>query len=183
MKNSQKGVYINLLLIYYQKVIKSISIGYQNEEFTTEKISICNQNTNNLLLKQKIELETKNVLPKIKSKAFIRLLPQIFALREQGYSYEEVTAILEKQHGLILSVKQFSVYLARYKNAHTSKVEKQIETSPAPKHLQESKQESIKSESNTNDYAFGSPQHKAIIQKETEELFRSNQNIGLRQIK
>ncbi|MBI1411712.1 hypothetical protein [Acinetobacter baumannii] len=123
------------------------------------------------------------MLPKIKSKAFIRLLPQIFELREQGYSYEEVTAILEKEHGLILSVNQFSVYLARYKNAPTSKVKKQVEISPDSKHLQESKQDPIKSESNTNDYAFGSPQHKAIVQKETEELFRSNQNIGLRQIK
>ena len=37
------------------------------------------------------------MLPKIKSKAFIRLLPQIIELREQGYSYEEVTAILEKR--------------------------------------------------------------------------------------
>ncbi len=120
------------------------------------------------------------MLPKIKSKAFIRLLPQIFELREQGYSYEEVTAILEKQHGLILSVNQFSVYLARYKNAHTSKVEKQVGASLAQKHLQEGKQDPIKSESNTNDYAFGSPQHKATVQKETEELFRSNQNIGLR---
>ena len=120
------------------------------------------------------------MLPKIKSKAFIRLLPQIFELREQGYSYEEVTAILEKQHGLILSVKQFSVYLARYKNAHTSKVEKQIETFPAPKHLQESKQDPIKSESKTKDYVFGTPEHKAAVKKETEELFRSNQNVGLR---
>jgi len=120
------------------------------------------------------------VLPKIKSKAFIRLLPQIFELREQGYSYEEVTAILEKDYGLILSVKQFSVYLARYKNSHMFKVEKQIETSQAPKHLQEIKQDPIKSESNTNDYVFGSPEHKAAVQKETEELFRSNQNIGLR---
>jgi len=48
-ENSKKGVPINLLLIYYQKVIKSISIGYQNQEFTTENISICNQSTNNLL--------------------------------------------------------------------------------------------------------------------------------------
>ena len=48
-KNSKKGVYINLLLIYYQKVIKSISIGYQKQELTTENISICNQNTNDLL--------------------------------------------------------------------------------------------------------------------------------------
>ena len=38
------------------------------------------------------------MLPKIKSKAFIRLLPQIFELREQGYSYEEVHAILEKEY-------------------------------------------------------------------------------------
>lgn len=122
------------------------------------------------------------MLPKIKSKAFIRLLPQIFELREQGYSYEEVTAILEKQHGLILSVNQFSVYLARYKNAHMPKVDKQIETSQSPTlpQAQDSKQDPIKSESNTNDYAFGSPEHKAAIQKETEELFRSNQNIGLR---
>ena len=120
------------------------------------------------------------MLPKIKSKAFIRLLPQIFELREQGYSYEEVTAILEKQHGLILSVNQFSVYLARYKNAHTPKVDKQIETSPSPTLLQDSQQDSIKCESNTKDYAFGSPEHKAAVQKETEELFRSNQNIGLR---
>ena len=116
------------------------------------------------------------MLPKIKSKAFIRLLPQIFELREQGYSYEEVTAILEKDYGLILSVNQFSVYLARYKNSHMFKVEKQIETSQAPKHLQEIKQDPIKSESNTNDYVFGSPEHKAAVQKETEELFRSNQN-------
>ena len=120
------------------------------------------------------------MLPKIKSKAFIRLLPQIFELREQGYSYEEVTAILEKDYGLILSVNQFSVYLARYKNSHMFKVEKQIETSQAPKHLQEIKQDPIKSDSSTNDYVFGSPEHKAAVQKETEELFRSNQNIGLR---
>ncbi|AMW80799.1 hypothetical protein AMD27_17905 (plasmid) [Acinetobacter sp. TGL-Y2] len=110
------------------------------------------------------------MLPKIKSKAFIRLLPQIFELREQGYSYEEVTAILEKDYGLVLSIKQFSVYLARYKNSHMSKVEKQIETSQDP----------IKSDSSTNDYVFGSPEHKAAVQKETEELFRSNQNVGLR---
>ena len=71
------------------------------------------------------------MLPKIKSKAFICLLPQIFELREQGYSYEEVTTILEKQHGLILSVKQFSVYLARYKNTHAKKLEKQISASPS----------------------------------------------------
>jgi len=122
------------------------------------------------------------VLPKIKSKAFIRLLPQIFVLREQGYSYEEVTAILEKQHGLILSVKQFSVYLARYKNAHTSKVEKQIETPPAPKHLQESKQDPIKSESKTKDYVFGTPEHKAHVLAESQKFFKNYQTpkIGLR---
>ena len=94
------------------------------------------------------------MLPKIKSKAFIRLLPQIFELREQGYSYEEVTAILEKEYGLILSVNQFSVYLARYKNAHTSKVKKQVETSPARKQHPESKQDPIKPDSNTKDYVF-----------------------------
>lgn len=121
------------------------------------------------------------MLPKIKSKAFIRLLPQIFELREQGYSYEEVTAILEKEYGLILSIKQFSVYLARYKNVHASKVEKQIETSPAPKHLQERKQDPIKSESNTKDYVFGSPEHKAAVQKEIEKLFYSSPRVGLRQ--
>ncbi len=120
------------------------------------------------------------MLPKIKSKAFIRLLPQILELREQGYSYEEVTTILEKEHGLILSVNQFSVYLARYKNAHTSKVKKQVETSPARKQHQESKQDPIKTDSNTKDYVFGTPEHKAAVKKETEELFRSNQNVGLR---
>lgn len=120
------------------------------------------------------------MLPKIKSKAFIRLLPQIFELREQGYSYEEVTAILEKQHGLILSVNQFSVYLARYKNAHKRKMEKRPETSPSATLPQDSKRDPIKSDCNTKDYAFGSPEHKAAVQKETEELFRSNQNIGLR---
>lgn len=147
------------LLKKYQFAIKTLTIYYQNNQ---------------------LNWKCKTVLPKIKSKAFIRLLPQIFELREQGYSYEEVTAILEKQHGLILSVNQFSVYLARYKNAHMPKVDKQIETSQSPTLPQDSKQDPIKSESNTNDYAFGSPEHKAAIQKETEELFRSNQNIGLR---
>ena len=147
------------LLKTYQFAIKTLTIYYQNNQ---------------------LNWKCKNVLPKIKSKAFIRLLPQIFELREQGYSYEEVTAILEKEYRLILSIKQFSVYLARYKNVHASKVEKQIETSPTPKHLQERKQDPIKSESNTNDYAFGSPEHKAAVKKETEELFRSNQKIGLR---
>ena len=122
------------------------------------------------------------MLPKIKSKAFIRLLPQIFELREQGYSYEEVTAILEKQHGLILSVNQFSVYLARYKNAHTSKVDKQIETSPSPTLPQDSKQDSIKSESNTKDYVFGSPEHKAHVLAESQNFLKNYQppKIGLR---
>lgn len=120
------------------------------------------------------------MLPKIKSKAFIRLLPQIFELREQGYSYEEVTAILEKEYGLILSVNQFSVYLARYKNAHTSKVKKQVETSPARKQHPESKQDPIKPDSNTKDYVFGSPEHKAAIQKESEKYFsKSNMSIDL----
>ena len=120
------------------------------------------------------------MLPRIKSKAFIRLLPQIFELREHGYSYEEVTAILEKEYGLILSVNQFSVYLARYKNAHTAKVKKQIQTSLTRKQHQESKQDQIKPDSTTKDYVFGTPEHKAAVKKETEELFRSNQNVGLR---
>jgi len=121
------------------------------------------------------------VLPKIKSKAFIRLLPQIFELREQGYSYEEVTAILEKQHGLILSVNQFSVYLARYKNTHTPKLDKQIETSPFPTLSQDSKQDSIKSGSNTKDYVFGSPEHREAVQKETKKYFDSlSRPVGLR---
>lgn len=120
------------------------------------------------------------MLPKIKSKAFIRLLPQIFELREQGYSYEEVTAILEKEYGLILSVNQFSVYLARYKNAATSKVKKQVETSPAPKPHQESKKDQIKPDSNTKDYVFGSPEYRAAVQKETEEkYFNSPIRVGL----
>ncbi len=120
------------------------------------------------------------MLPKIKSKAFIRLLPQIFELREQGYSYEEVTAILEKEYGLILSVNQFSVYLARYKNAATSKVKKQVETSPAPKPHQESKKDPIKPDSNTKDYVFGSPEYRAAVQKETEEkYFNSPIRVGL----
>jgi len=121
------------------------------------------------------------MLPKIKSKAFIRLLPQIFELREQGYSYEEVTAILEKQHGLILSVKQFSVYLARYKNTNATKSAKQMAASPSiPVCNQEDSQLPANSGSQTSDYAFGSPKYKAKIQKETEELFRSSQTIGLK---
>lgn len=120
------------------------------------------------------------MLPKIKSKAFIRLLPRIFELREQGYSYEEVTAILEKEYGLVLSVNQFSVYLARYKNAYTSNVKKLVETSPARKQHQESKPDPTKPDSTTKDYVFGTPEHKAAVKKETEELFRSNQNVGLR---
>jgi len=121
------------------------------------------------------------MLPKIKSKAFIRLLPQIFELREQGYSYEEVTAILEKQHGLILSVKQFSVYLARYKNINAAKLKKQIAASPLKPVLdQENAQPPANPDNHANDYAFGSPEYKAQIQKETEELFRSSQKIGLK---
>lgn len=121
------------------------------------------------------------MLPKIKSKAFIRLLPQIFELREQGYSYEEVTAILEKEYGLILSINQFSVYLARYKNVATSKVKKPVETSPAPKPHQESKEDRSNVENLIIEtYGFLSPEHKAAIQKETEENFRkSNMRIGL----
>lgn len=120
------------------------------------------------------------MLPKIKSKAFIRLLPQIFELREQGYSYEEVTAILEKEYGLILSVNQFSVYLARYKNAATSKVKKQVETSPAPKQHQESKKDRSNIENTINTHGFLSPEHKAAIEKETEEkYFNSPIRVGL----
>lgn len=149
----------SLLLKIYQFAIKVLIIYYQNNKFNWKRL---------------------NVLPKIKSKAFISLLPQIFELREQGYSYDEVTAILEKEYGLILSVNQFSVYLARYKNSHTSKVKKQVETSPTRKQHPESKQDPIKPDSNTKDYVFGSPEHKAAIQKETEENFRkSDMRIGL----
>lgn len=120
------------------------------------------------------------MLPKIKSKAFIRLLPQIFELREQGYSYEEVNAILEKEYGLILSVNQFSVYLARYKNATTSKVKKQVEASPVPKPHQESKKDIPHIENTIKTYGFLSPEHKAATQKETEENFgKSNMRVGL----
>jgi intein-encoded DNA endonuclease-like protein len=121
------------------------------------------------------------MLPKIKSKAFIRLLPQIFELREHGYSYEEVTAILEKQHGLILSVKQFSVYLARYKNTNAKKSAKQIAGSASPPLLdQQDAQLPVNSGTQMSDYAFGSPEYKAKIQKETEELFRLSQKTGLK---
>ena len=114
------------------------------------------------------------MLPKIKSKAFIRLLPQIFELREQGYSYEEVTAILEKQHGLILSVKQFSVYLARYKNTNAKKSAKQIAGSTSTPLLdQQDAQLPVKTENKMNDYVFGSPEYKAKIQKETEVSFKN----------
>jgi hypothetical protein len=124
------------------------------------------------------------MLPKIKSKAFICLLPQIFELREQGYSYEEVTTILEKQHGLILSVKQFSVYLARYKNTHAKKLEKQISASPSTTVFnQEDAQPPVNPDNQMKDYAFGSPEHKAKIQSETEELFKSSQSIGLKKLK
>jgi hypothetical protein len=121
------------------------------------------------------------MLPKIKSKAFIRLLPQIFELREHGYSYEEVTAILEKQHGLILSVKQFSVYLARYKNTSTTKSAKQIAGSASTPVLdQQDAQLPVNPDTQMSDYAFGSPEYKAKIQKETEELFRLSQKTGLK---
>ncbi|MCG2575297.1 hypothetical protein LVY74_17320 [Acinetobacter sp. ME22] len=124
------------------------------------------------------------MLPKIKSKAFIRLLPQIQELREQGYSYDEVTSILEEQHGLILSVKQFSVYLARYKNTHAKKLEKQISASPSTTVFnQEDTQPPVNSDNQTKDYAFGSPAHKAKIQSETEELFKSSQSLGLKKLK
>ncbi|MFH7136952.1 hypothetical protein, partial [Acinetobacter johnsonii] len=126
-------------------------------------------------------LKIKIMLPKIKSKAFIRLLPQIIELREQGYSYEEVTAILEKQHGLILSVKQFSVYLARYKNIHAKKSAKQIAGSASTPILdQQDAQLPVNLDTQMSDYAFGSPEHKAKIQKQTEELFKSSQKIGLK---
>ena len=124
------------------------------------------------------------MLPKIKSKAFICLLPQIFELREQGYSYEEVTTILEKQHGLILSVKQFSVYLARYKNTNAKKLEKQISASPSTTVFnQEDAQPPVNPDNQMKDYAFGSPEHKAKIQSETEELFKSSQSLGLKKLK
>jgi intein-encoded DNA endonuclease-like protein len=125
------------------------------------------------------------MLPKIKSKAFILLLPKIFELREQGYSYEEVTAILEKEYGLILSVNQFSVYLARYKNAHTLKVEKQTETSLAPTLHQGSKQDPIQSDSKTKDYIFGTPEHKAHVLAESQDFLNNYEppKIGLRQRK
>jgi uncharacterized UBP type Zn finger protein len=149
------------LLKKYQFAIKTLTIYYQNNQ---------------------LNWKCKTVLPKIKSKAFIRLLPQIFELREQGYSYEEVTAILEKQHGLILSVNQFSVYLARYKNAHKRKMEKQPENFLVKDSSQEDKQNPIVSESNTKDYVFGTPEHKAHVLEETQKFFKNYQSpkIGLR---
>ena len=150
----------NLRLKTYQFATKALTIYYQNNKSNWKHL---------------------NVLPKIKSKAFIRLLPQIFELREQGYSYEEVTAILEKQHGLILSVKQFSVYLARYKNTNAKKSAKQIAGSTSTPLLdQQDAQLPVNPDIQMNDYVFGSPEYKAKIQKETEESFRSSQKIGLK---
>ena len=62
-KNRQKSIFnfqLNLgqkteerayISIHYWFIIKSISIGYQNKQFTTKNVSICNQFTNNLLSK------------------------------------------------------------------------------------------------------------------------------------
>jgi len=112
------------------------------------------------------------MLPKIKSKAFIRLLPQIFELRAQGFSYEEVASILEKEHGLILSVKQFSVYLARYKNAQAPQAEKQA--------VHKNEPDPAASDSSPPDHGFLSPEHKAKVEEETMKYFSKPKGIGIR---
>lgn len=114
------------------------------------------------------------MLPKIKSKAFIRLLPKILELREQGYSYDEVTAILEKDYGLILSVKQFSVYLARYKT------EKQAAAAPVKQAVHKDESDPAASDSSAPDHGFLSPEHKAKVEEETMKYFSKPKGIGIR---
>ena len=119
------------------------------------------------------------MLPKIKSKAFIRLLPKILELREQGFSYEEVAAILEKDYGLILSVKQFSVYLARYKNAQAPQAEKQA-AAPVKQAVHKDGADPAASDSSAPDHGFLSPEHKAKVEEETMKYFSKPKGIGIR---
>ena len=120
------------------------------------------------------------MLPKIKSKAFIQLLPKILELREQGFSYEEVAAILEKDYGLILSVKQFSVYLARYKNAQAPQAEKQAAAAPVKQAVHKDESDPAASDSSAPDHGFLSPEHKAKVEEETMKYFSKPKGIGIR---
>lgn len=120
----------------------------------------------------------------IKSKQFKKLLPQILELRESGYTPNKlITWLAEK--GLELTPATYKLYLFRYsKEANSSNIKsvnvlnsisndkplESLSNDPEPNLL----------ESDSNKFEFGTPQHKAKVKAETEELFRSSQKTGLR---
>ena len=122
----------------------------------------------------------------IKSKQFKKLLPQILELRESGYTPNKLISWLSEK-GLELTPATYKLYLFRYSKASNSsnikspnvlnstsndKPLKSLSNDPEPNLLE--------NDSDSNKFEFGTPEHKAKVKAETEELFRSSQKIGLR---
>lgn len=126
--------------------------------------------------------------PKIKSKVFRTLLPEIMAYKEKGFTPNQIVDLLAEK-GLNLTIGTFNLYLFRYSKKPISsnkKNENMINstlTNPALNYGLKDANSDLKKDddkSNSCNYEFGTPEHKAKVQAETEELFKSAQKTGLR---
>lgn len=124
--------------------------------------------------------------PKVKSKVFRSLLPEILTYKEKGFTPDQIIGLLADK-GLNLTIGTYNLYLFRYAkkpNSSNNKNQNMVNstlTSPKSKYgSKETKTDTDFSFSDSSNLEFGTPEHKAKVQAETEELFRSSQKIGLR---
>lgn len=133
-----------------------------------------------------------------KSLRFIKLLPIIRAYQTEGYTYLEITGLLNQHHGLDLTLATLTNYMFRYgkqpQDTHatqntilvqpvmqsTSIDESQsTNTQFLPEHeLIQKSQTSRPEDSTLEKVVFGSPQHKAQIQSETEKYFTTPRGLS-----
>lgn len=124
--------------------------------------------------------------PKLKSKIFISLLPTILKLKSEGFTAQQVVDILAEKHNLEITTKVLSLYLTRFRNKAEEIINVKKDSSSLINNNVNTEVKKFQNEISTNEafngreYQFGTPEHKARVQAETEASFKSNQKIGLR---
>ena len=124
--------------------------------------------------------------PKLKSKIFISLLPTILKLKSEGFTAQQVVDILAEKHNLEITTKVLSLYLTRFRNKAEEIINVKKDSSSLINNNVNTEVKKFQNEISTNEafngreYQFGTPEHKARVQAETEALVKSVQTIGLR---
>ena len=111
--------------------------------------------------------------PKKISKIFITFLPQILTMKKIGYTDDEIVDFLATQDFQIKKLT-FKKYLHRNKINNQNLDNKTANTQASPISNEDRKPSKLALT------AFGSPEHRAEVQAETEKYFRnSSLKVGL----